>query len=123
LSLTRAFLRAFFVFAALAVFIVFFIQPTASIPPEYSVLAVLVIELLAWILARVTAPAGLLRTLIRIFLLSLFTAAFIVYVLQSALQFSLDSAFLTVFAIEVVGFLAAGVLTVSEKPSLAMRRH
>jgi hypothetical protein len=122
LSLARAFLRAFFVLAALAIFIVVFIQPTGSIPPGYSVLAVLVIELLAWVLARIAIPTGFLRTLIRVFILSLFTAAFIVYVLQPATRLSFDSAFLIVFAIEVMGFLAAGVLTIRGKAALASRK-
>jgi hypothetical protein len=122
LSLTRTLLRAFFVLAALAVFIVIFVQPTASLPPEYSVLAVFIIELLAWVLARAAAPTGFLRTIIRVFILSLFTTAFIVYVLQPAFQYSFDSAFLIIFGIEVVGFLVAGVLTLGGKASILARR-
>ncbi len=122
MSLAKALLRAFFVLAALAVFIVIFVQPTASIPPQYSVLAVFVIELLAWFLARAATPTGFLRTLIRVFILSLFTAAFIVYILQPSAQFTFDSTFLIVFGIEVVGFLLAGVLTVDGKSSLALRK-
>ena len=121
MSLGRTFLRAFVVLAALAVFIVVFVQPTASLSPQYSILAVLVIELLAWVLARAAAPTGFLRTLIRVFILSLFTAAFIVYLLQPAGQFTFDSTFLIVFGIEVVGFLVARVVLFGGMGSRALR--
>ena len=116
MSLGSTLIRAFVTFFALSILIVFLVQPTRSIPTLYSVAVVLAVELLSWVLAKMAVNPGLLQTALRVFLISLFDAGFIVFILSPAgTAFTFDRTFLVVWAIEIAGFIVAGILTFQNK--------
>ena len=92
----------------LAAFVVGFAHPSNSLPLEYNLLAVVVIEAIAvgvsWMLAKGAKSFAFIKTVLLAFVFS----AFLTYFLNSSLGF--DTTFLSIWVLELVGLMFAAVL-------------
>lgn len=116
MGLRSGFFRSLIVFAGLAIFLVFFVQPTSKLLSPFEVAGViLVIEIIAYALAWATARAGAIQQFVRLLVVSILESGFIVLVLVPAKNLTVDQVFIVVLTIEVAGLLIAGLFALANR--------
>ena len=97
----------------LAVFFVFFAQPTRPLPlePYIYLVILLIVEFVAFLVSALLAGGGYRGAIVKGLIMALFTSILLDYFLLPKNYGSFDVTYLIVFALEMIGLVFGAVLT------------